>query len=106
MPRRSWAHEPERESRHKRGYGRQHQKLREQLLYQEPLCRLCMQKNPPRRTPATIADHIVSIAKGGAVHDLANMQPVCASCHNDKSLRDQGKRVKRRIGLDGWPCDD
>jgi 5-methylcytosine-specific restriction endonuclease McrA len=52
------------------------------------------------------ADHIVSIAKGGAVHDLANMQPVCASCHNDKSLRDQGKRVKRRIGLDGWPCDD
>jgi 5-methylcytosine-specific restriction protein A len=88
MPRRSWAHAPERESRHKRGYGRQHQKLREQLLHQEPLCRPCMQKTPPRRTPATIADHIVSIAKGGAV------------------LEEQGKRFKRRIGNDGWPCDN
>ncbi len=53
-------------------------------------------------TVATIADHIVPIAKGGAVHDLANMQPVCAPCQNDKSLRDQGKRVRRRIGPDGW----
>jgi 5-methylcytosine-specific restriction endonuclease McrA len=65
-----------------------------------------MQKNPPRRTPATIADHIVSIAKGGAVHDITNMQPTCFECHERKTLEEQGKRFKRRIAADGWPCDD
>ncbi len=87
----------------KRGYGRQHRKLREQLLQQEPLCRLCRAKSPPRTTAATIADHIVGIANGGAVHDITNMQPVCADCHRDKSALDKGHRVKRRITLSGWP---
>lgn len=84
-----------------RGYGRQHRKLREQLLRQEPLCRLCLAKG--RVTAATIADHIRPIAQGGALYDLANLQPVCASCHQDKSNADRGFRVKRRILLDGWP---
>jgi 5-methylcytosine-specific restriction protein A len=98
---RAWQHkEP---SRHKRGYGRQHVKLRAQLLKQEPLCRLCLAKTPSVVRPATIADHITPIAAGGAVHDINNMQPVCDECHNDKTLRDQGKRVKRAIGADGWP---
>jgi 5-methylcytosine-specific restriction protein A len=100
---RTWDH-GDRESRHKRGYGRQHVRLRAVLLQQEPLCRLCKAKG--RVTAATIADHIVPIAKGGAVHDLSNMQPVCAPCHNDKSLRDQGKRVRPRIAADGWPIDE
>lgn len=103
--RKTWDH-GERESRHRRGYGRQHVRLRAQLLRQEPLCRLCLAKKPPRCTPATIADHITPIAQGGAVHDINNLQPVCADCHRDKTLRDQGKRVKRQIGLDGWPVDD
>jgi 5-methylcytosine-specific restriction protein A len=85
----------------KRGYGGQHRKLREQLLQQEPLCRLCKAKG--RVTPATIADHVVPIAKGGAVHSLSNLQPVCAECHVDKSNADKGHRVKPRIGADGWP---
>lgn len=88
-------------SRDQRGYGRQHVKLRAQLLKQEPLCRLCLAKG--RVTPATIADHITPIAAGGAVHDISNLQPVCAECHNDKTLCDQGKRVRPKIGLDGWP---
>ena len=89
-----------------RGYGRQHRKLRDQLLKQEPLCRMCAQKTPPRCTPATIADHVTPIAKGGAVHDINNLQPVCAQCHQDKSNRDKGHRVKRRITVSGWPEDD
>ena len=100
-----WKHaEP---SREKRGYGRQHVKLRAILLAQEPLCRLCRVKTPPRVTPATIADHIVSIAKGGAVHDIANMQPVCKPCHDQKTLAEQGKtyRPKPTYGLDGWPVE-
>ena len=87
----------------KRGYGRQHRKNREQLLRQEPLCRMCKAKNPPRYTPATIADHVVPIAKGGAIHDINNLQPVCADCHLAKSSADKGHRVRRRIMADGWP---
>ena len=43
-----------------------------QLLKQEPLCRLCLAKG--RVTPATIADHVIPIAKDGAVHDINNLQ--------------------------------
>lgn len=101
MTRKCWDHGGK--TRQQRGYGRQHVKLRAQLLRQEPLCRLCKEKG--RVTVATIADHVIPIAQGGAVHDLANMQPVCAECHQDKTNRDNGRRVKRRIGADGWPAE-
>ena len=91
-------------SRDKRGYGRQHVKLRAYLLATEPLCRMCKAKG--RTTAATIADHIRPLAQGGAAHDLANLQPVCADCHLDKTNADNGRRVKKRIAADGWPCDD
>lgn len=97
--RRAWDHGGK--SAAARGYGRQHRKLREQLLRQEPLCRPCKAKG--RIRPATIADHIVPIAKGGAVHDIDNLQPICSECHVDKSNADKGHRVKRRISLSGWP---
>ena len=86
-----------------RGYGREHRRLRAELLKREPLCRMCIAKN--RVTPATIADHIVSIAKGGPIHDPSNLQPLCKRGHDDKSLLEQGKRVKRTIGADGWPIE-
>ena len=91
-------------SRHKRGYGRQHVQLRAHLLAIEPLCRMCKAKG--RTTPATIADHIRPLAQGGAMHDLSNLQPVCADCHQDKTNADKGHRVKKRISIDGWPVDD
>ncbi len=104
--RKAWAH-PGRESRHRRGYGRQHVKLRVQLLQQEPMCRLCREKGrkPPR--VATIADHIVPIARGGAVHDITNMRAVCAECHDDATREQLGWKPRRkRIGLSGWPEED
>ena len=104
MTRKSWDHG---RSAHDRGYGRQHRKLREQVLRQEPLCRYCQQKSPPRITPATIADHAVPIAKGGAVHDINNLVPTCAPCHDDKTRKDRGHKPRRKaIGHDGWPVDD
>ena len=92
---------PHKQSATVRGYGRQHRKLREQLLREEPLCRMCKAKG--RIRTAEIADHIVPIAKGGATHDITNLQPVCKECHQDKSNADKGHRVKPRIGVDGWP---
>jgi 5-methylcytosine-specific restriction protein A len=99
MGRIAWDHRGK--SATQRGYGHQHRKLREQLLAQEPLCRPCKIKG--RVTVAAIADHIVPIAKGGTIHDINNLQPVCSECHVDKSNVDRGNRVKRRISRDGWP---
>lgn len=101
MTRKAWDHNGR--SAKDRGYGREHRKLRAALLHAKPLCRLCKLKTPPRITVATIADHIVGIAKGGAVHDINNLQPVCHDCHRDKSALDKGHRVRRRIMPDGWP---
>ena len=100
--RKPWDH-GDREDPRRRGYGRRHAKLREQLLRSEPLCRHCKAKG--RVTPATIADHIVSIANGGAIHDIDNLQPLCRTCHDRKTLAEQGKRARRRFGVDGWPID-
>ncbi len=86
-----------------RGYGREHRRLRAELLQREPLCRVC--KAQGRVTLATIADHITPFSKGGAAHDIANLQPICAEHHVDKSNADKGHRVKRRISLSGWPED-
>lgn len=100
----AWKHSEQ--SRHKRGLGRAHQVARKQLLAQEPSCRLCKAKNPPRITPATIADHIIPRAKGGS-GGIENLQPVCADCHDAKTRKDLGWRPPRpRIGEDGWPIDD
>lgn len=100
----AWKHsEP---SRHKRGLGREHRKAREQLLRKEPLCRLCKQKNPPQMTMATIADHIIPRAKGGS-GGMDNLQPVCPSCHDEKTRKDLGWRpARKQIAVDGWPIDD
>lgn len=99
MTRKPWDHGGK--SRTRRGYGQQHVNQRAALLAAEPLCRMCREKG--RVTPATIADHIVPLAQGGAAYDMANLQPVCADCHQDKTNADNGRRVKRRVGLDGWP---
>lgn len=63
-------------------------KLRKQFLMENPLCFHCQQKD--EITPATVADHVVPINKGGAALDENNLQPLCASCHNRKSARDRG----------------
>ena len=103
MTRKAWDHGGR--TRDQRGYGRQHRKLRAELLEREPLCRHCRAKG--RVAVATVADHILSIAKGGAIHDINNLQPLCDECHRIKSLTEQGKTPKRRIviGLDGWPVE-
>lgn len=50
-----------RTSRQSRGYGRDHEKMREELLRTVMLCEECTQQG--RTTPGTHADHIVSKAK-------------------------------------------
>ena len=88
-------------SRHARGYGYQWLKLRERVLRRDGgLCSACVRKGLVEL--ATTVDHIVPKAKGGS-DDLSNLQSLCESCHDDKTIEDAGHRVKRTIGADGWP---
>lgn len=90
-----------RESRHKRGYGAQWERLRAQAMRRDMyLCQPC--KRAGRVTPASAVDHIMPKAKGGA-DDLANLQSICGPCHDDKTAADEGRKRARKVGLDGYP---
>ena len=65
-----------------RGYDRDHERLRDQVLKEEPFCRVCLM-------PTVIADHIVPIAWGGARLDRANLQGLCFSCHEKKKAKEK-----------------
>lgn len=71
-----WHHE---ESAHERGYGQRWRAVRRRILRNEPVCRTCQQ------APATDVDHIVPKHLGGT-DDPTNLQPLCHSCHRQKSL--------------------
>ncbi len=83
----SWS---KRESRQARGYGRDHELMRKRVLTEEPLCRLCLEADPPRVTPTTIADHIVPKAEGGT-DDRDNYQGACGPCHIAKTARESAR---------------
>lgn len=86
-------------SRHARGYGTAWDKLRARILKRDNhLCQACL----PRPTPATHVDHIKPKAKGGDDTE-ANLQSLCQPCHEAKSIRDAGGKVRQAIGVDGWP---
>jgi 5-methylcytosine-specific restriction protein A len=97
-----WQHE--RASRHARGYGTEWDKVRKVVLERDKgLCQVCLRDG--RVTGAKTVDHIKPKAQGGT-DDPANLQVICASCHLNKTLLEQGKRRKRRIGVNGYPIDD
>jgi 5-methylcytosine-specific restriction protein A len=73
--------------------GRAGQKLRRQVLSEEPLCRVCLEQ---RLTAASaIADHIVPLAWGGAP-GRENMQGLCEPCSDAKTKRESV------AGADRW----
>ena len=51
---------------------------------------------------ATEVDHVLPKAKGGT-DDLKNLQSICSACHRAKTLRDEGRKAARIVGLDGYP---
>ncbi len=90
-----------RNTAHERGYGSAWRKVRQQALERDKhLCQDCLAKG--RTTVAEQVDHIIPKAKGGT-DDLSNCRSLCRPCHDDKSARDLGHRVKKRFNADGWP---
>ena len=59
-------------------------------LHAEPLCRRCASLG--YTTAATLVDHILPIADGGAVLDEENLQSLCIRCHGIKTSEDLRKR--------------
>jgi 5-methylcytosine-specific restriction enzyme A len=104
------------ESRHKRGYGAEWDKLRKLVLERDEhlcQCRHCLAEG--RTTIATEVDHIVSRANAQALgwskartEDPSNLQAINSDCHAIKTQEEQGKSIKpkRFIGLDGFPVPD
>lgn len=84
-----------------RGYGYSWTKLRKAKLADQPLCEYCL----PRVTPATEVDHFTPKAQGGT-DDWDNLRSTCRQCHKEKTIRENGGRVKPTIALDGWPEQD
>lgn len=100
MRRPPWSHDGRTTT--ERGYGWQHQKMRAHLKRTVVLCEQCQAKTPPRVTIGCVADHKVSLAKGGT-GDRSNYQWLCQNCADEKDANDRGAKLKPRINLDGWP---
>lgn len=92
-------------SRHARGYGTAHDKMRAHLMRTVILCEECTRKG--EITTGTIADHIKPLAKGGG-SDRSNYQLLCKDCSDAKTLADRGAKARASTGatgVDGWPTD-
>lgn len=76
----------------KRTRGRANQERRVRLFRREPLCRQCAAEG--RTTLATIADHVVPLAEGGA-DDESNLAPICGACHQ-KKIAEESRRGRLR----------
>jgi 5-methylcytosine-specific restriction protein A len=90
-----------RTSRHARGYGRQHELIRAELLATVILCEHC------KAAGRTTADHIVPLAKGGKT-ERSNYQLLCRACSAAKTAADSGRTLRKRprIGPSGWPIEE
>jgi 5-methylcytosine-specific restriction protein A len=65
---------------------------RQRLFAEQPLCVVCLTIGIVER--ATIRDHIVPLAEGGADTE-ANTQPLCANCHRQKTQAEQTRGLRR-----------
>ena len=82
--------------------GRTLQRIRAQLLRDEPLCLHCKDKGTTAL--AVEIDHIIPVHKGGS-NDRENLQGLCKEHHRVKTTEDMGYRPRVTIGSDGWPVD-
>lgn len=81
--------------------GRKWMRIREQVLQRcNHLCEQCLKDG--RDTPAREVDHIVPLHKGGT-DALDNLSALCIPCHEAKTARDMGYRLRTRFDRSGKP---
>jgi 5-methylcytosine-specific restriction protein A len=71
-------------------------RIRERDGYQCQHCKIMVK--------AGIVDHIKALVNGGS-NDDGNLQLLCKPCHDDKTNRDLGYKVRTSIGEDGIPTN-
>ena len=70
-------------SRHERGYGKEWEKLRDQIMVRDcGMCQPC--KKAGRFTAARAVDHKINKANGGTDEE-ENLQAICNPCHEEKT---------------------
>jgi 5-methylcytosine-specific restriction protein A len=86
--------------------------LREQVLNEEPLCRLCIQEHVTPINPSSVVDHIDGQAETAHDYRRENLQGLCETHHNVKTALENGSfgrrpSTTRRKGCDanGTPLD-
>lgn len=101
--RKAWDHGGK--TRVERGYGKEHERIRDELKRKVILCEECTRNG--RVAAGCIADHIIPLAKGGT-GARSNYQWLCQDCAEAKDAADRGVtlRPKVRFGNDGWPLEE
>lgn len=80
------------------------QRLRAQVLAEEPLCRACAARGLVVR--ATDVDHIEDSRDDYSDDNRReNLQPLCHECHSLKTAASMGKSVTLGCDADGLPLD-
>lgn len=80
---------PVRETACQRGYGHGWREARAIFLRANPLCAMCKANN--RVVSATVVDHKTPHRGDTALFwDQGNWQPLCATCHNTKTAKEDG----------------
>ncbi len=93
--------DPDRGSRHERGYGNEWDKTRLRILERDGgLCQICLSKgvvNPcARKKYGAQIDHKVPKAEGGTDDD-ENLQTACVPCHKEKTLLESMRGMNRTM---------
>ena len=74
--------------------------IRQMVLDREPLCRYCKARGIV--TPATEVDHI---HRDTSDNRLEALQPLCKSCHSEKTAAEVEGRMMKGCDVNGWPID-
>ena len=92
-------------SRHERGYNSKWVRAREYFLADNPLCRLCWERN--KVTPSTVVDHIKP-HKGDQdkFWDESNWQALCKHCHDSHKQAQEKSGKLRGCDENGYPFGD
>jgi 5-methylcytosine-specific restriction endonuclease McrA len=85
------------------------QRLREEVIRRDMgTCRMCgiLCKTGERSPRTATVDHVTP-HKGGLelFFDPANLQLLCAACHDGSKKFSESRGYSREVGLDGYPTD-
>ena len=82
----------------KRITGRRLQRIRKQVLGEQPLCVMCKAKGKVKL--AVEVDHIIALVNGGE-DSHSNRQALCTPCHQVKTAQDCGYKERAKFDEQG-----